>query len=147
MRDDPDRYPDPLDQRTEVVGRSRRRADEAPDDRHEDAEHDRFAEQVPLAPTQVAIVRLARLIYFVFGVIEALIAIRFLLKLFGANAQSTFTSVIYGVTDPLTAPFMGVFANPTIGTHSVLELTSLLAIIVYALVSFGLVRLLYVFAD
>lgn len=67
-----------------------------------------------------------------FGVLEALIAIRFVLKLLAANPVAEFSSFVYTLTDPFVAPFQGVFPTPA-GFGSVLELASILAIIVYAL--------------
>lgn len=90
--------------------------------------------------------RISRAIYWVFGVIESLIAIRAVLRLLGANAANSFASLIYGVTNPLVAPFRGIFTDPVLGT-SVLELSSLVAIVVYALLAYALVRLLYLFSD
>jgi uncharacterized protein YggT (Ycf19 family) len=77
------------------------------------------------------------IIYLVFGVIEALIAIRVILKLLGANPDAGFTSLIYNITQPFVAFFEGVF--PDTSSHgSVLEVSSLLAILVYTLLAFGI---------
>lgn len=142
---------DPFSERTEVFQRKRPTDTQQPydqdDARYAEPEHTGADEQYSVSYTQYTIVRVARLIYFAFGVVEVLVAIRFVLHLLGANSGSSFASLIYGVTAPLTAPFNGLFSNPSLGADSVLELTSLVAIIVYALVSYGLVRLLYVFAD
>jgi len=74
-----------------------------------------------------------RVIALVFTVVEVLLLIRFALKLFGANADQSLVSAIYGVTEPLIAPFRGVFAQPT-GTP-VVEIATLLAIIFFVLVA------------
>jgi YggT family protein len=74
-----------------------------------------------------------RVIALVFTVIEVLLLIRFALKLFGANADQSLVSAIYGVTEPLTAPFRGVFAQPA-GTP-VVEIATILAIIFFVLVA------------
>ncbi len=92
-----------------------------------------------------SLARYARIIYFVFGVIESLIAIRAVLRLLGAR-ETGFASFIYGITGPFVAPFQGLFNEPDFGS-SVIELSSLLAIIVYALLAYALVRLLYIFSD
>ena len=54
-----------------------------------------------------------RVITLVFTVIEVLLLIRFVLKLLSANADQALVSLIYGVTDPLIAPFRGIFAQPS----------------------------------
>lgn len=68
----------------------------------------------------------SRVIALLFVVIETVLAVRFLLKLFGANAQQPLASGIYAVTGPLVAPFQGIFSQPD-GTSAV-EIASLLAI-------------------
>jgi uncharacterized protein YggT (Ycf19 family) len=85
--------------------------------------------------------RLIQLVYLVFGIVEALIAIRVVMKLLAANPDAAFTQFLYGITDPFVAPFQGVFAQPQ--SHgSVLELSSLLAIIIYALLAYVIVRVI-----
>lgn len=86
--------------------------------------------------------RVAQLVYVVFGVAIALIIIRVILKALAANAGAGFTSFLYGITNPLVAPFQGIFATPQTSTGSVLELSSIVAIIVYALIAWALVRLI-----
>jgi uncharacterized protein YggT (Ycf19 family) len=90
--------------------------------------------------------RAAQIVYFVFGVLEALIIIRLIMKLLGANPDAGFTQLIYGLTFPFVALFQGVFPNPG-GSGGVLELSSLLALIVYALLAWGIVRLIYLLAE
>src|ERR687886_9599 len=94
----------------------------------------------PYAGRRAASYRLVRAIYLVFRIIEALIAIRLVLRALGANADAGFAQFIYGVTAPLVAPFAGLFGNPQAG-GSVLELHSIVALVVYALVAWGLGKL------
>jgi len=79
-------------------------------------------------------------IYILFGFIEVLLAIRFILRLFGANAQAGFAQLIYGVTGPLVAPFQGLFGTVQV-EGSVFESQSLVALVVYALVAWLIVKL------
>jgi uncharacterized protein YggT (Ycf19 family) len=97
----------------------------------------------PFEGRRLAGYRLTQLIYWVFGLIEALIAIRLILKALGANPAAGFAQFIYGVTTPLVAPFLGLFGNPAYGA-SVLELSSIVALIVYALVAWLLTRLVWI---
>ncbi len=83
----------------------------------------------------------ARIVYLVFGIIETLILIRVILKLLAANPDAGFSSLIYGLTAPFVAPFAGVFPAPS-GGGSVLELSSILAIIVYILLAWVIVRII-----
>jgi hypothetical protein len=85
--------------------------------------------------------RAIRIVYLILGIVEVLIAIRVVLKLLAANPDAGFTSFIYGITAPLVAFFHGVF--PTQQTNgSVLEISSLLAMVVWALVAWIIVRII-----
>lgn len=79
-------------------------------------------------------------IYVLFGLLEALLVIRFVLRALGANAQAGFAQLIYGVTGPFVAPFQGLFGTVQ-SDASVLESSTLVAIIVYALVAWLIVKL------
>jgi YggT family protein len=105
------------------------------------AERVREAPPVEYAARPSATYRLIQLVYLVFGIVEALIAIRVVMKLLAANPEAAFTQFLYGITDPFVAPFQGVFSEPQ--SHgSVLELSSLLAIIIYALLAYVIVRVI-----
>jgi len=67
--------------------------------------------------------------------------VRFALLLLGANEASGFVRLIYGLSRPFVLPFQGIFGEPVLGA-SVLEWASLVGIIVYALVAYGLARLI-----
>jgi YggT family protein len=84
--------------------------------------------------------RLQQGIYLVFGIVEGLIAIRFVLRLLGANPAAGFASFIYGVTAPFLAPFVGMFGTPSFD-GTVLELHSIVAIVVYALIAWVLAKI------
>lgn len=81
-----------------------------------------------------------RIVWFIVGVINALIAIRFVLLLLGANRSAGFVDFIYGVTSVLVAPFTGIFGEPTYGKF-MFDISSLLAIIIYSLIALGIVKL------
>lgn len=87
----------------------------------------------------------ARVVYLILGVVEALLVIRLVLKLLAANPAAGFSSAIYGITAPLVALFQGVFPNAQ-GSGSVLEAATILAMIVYALIAWGIVRLIAIAA-
>jgi len=97
----------------------------------------------PYANKRIAGARAIQLVYLIFGLIEGLIAIRFVLKALGANASAGFAEFIYGITSPLVAPFYGLFGNPA-SQGSVLEVHSIVALIVYALLGWLIVRLTWV---
>lgn len=76
-------------------------------------------------------------IWWIVGFIDVLIAIRFVLKLFGAN-PAPFVRFMYDVTWPLVAPFHGIFNTAQEG-RSILEPESLVAIAIYSLLGWGIV--------
>jgi len=84
--------------------------------------------------------RVQRAIYLGFGIIEGLIAIRFVLEVLAANPNAGFAQFIYGITTFFMAPFVGLFGTPRLGT-SMVEWSALVAIAVYALLAALLVRL------
>lgn len=84
--------------------------------------------------------RAVQAVYLVFGVIDGLLLIRLFLKLLAANPTSPFSNWIYNVTGFFLAPFKNIL--PTIGNdQSQLEMSVLLAILVYALIGWALGRL------
>jgi len=80
-------------------------------------------------------------IWFVVGVVDALLIIRFLLKLLGASLASGFVRFMYDLTAVLVAPFHGIF-NTVASGRSVLEPESLVAIAIYTLIGWGLAALI-----
>ena len=83
-------------------------------------------------------------IWLLLGIVEVLLAFRFVLKLLGANPNSGFVTFVYNVSGPLNAPFRGIFTSPTAHgniTTSVFETSTVVAIIVYAIVAWGIVKL------
>jgi uncharacterized protein YggT (Ycf19 family) len=81
------------------------------------------------------------LVTFFFGVIEVLLAFRIILRLLGANLSANFTTWILNNTDPLVAPFEGIFPSPSLATTFVLDTAAIFALIVYAVVAFLLSEL------
>jgi uncharacterized protein YggT (Ycf19 family) len=81
------------------------------------------------------------LVNIIMGIIEALIGLRIILKLFGANPNTPFVQWIYGWSEPLLRPFQNIFPSPVIGEQFVLEMSSLFALIVYGILSYLLIRL------
>lgn len=83
----------------------------------------------------------ARAIYFVFGIIIGFIAIRMALLLLAANPANGFVDFIYSVSALFAAPFFGMFSYTPAYGASVFEVSSVVAILVYILICWGLVTL------
>ena len=86
--------------------------------------------------------KLTQIIWLLFGLLEGLIAIRIVLKFIAANPANPFASLIYSLTDLFLWPFFGLTGNPSFN-DIVLEITSLIAMLVYALVAWVTVRLIW----
>jgi uncharacterized protein YggT (Ycf19 family) len=82
-----------------------------------------------------------QIVWYILSLLEVLLAFRFVLKLMAANPAAGFTSFIYAVTWPFTAPFLTVFSRTTV-QGSIFEWTTLLAMLVYWLIAVGIIRLL-----
>ncbi|MBZ0308650.1 MAG: YggT family protein, partial [Anaerolineae bacterium] len=95
------------------------------------------------AQQRLAVAKVNRIIWLLVGVLETLIGMRVLLKLISANPNNTFASFVYSVTDVFLWPFSGLITSPASG-DMVLEISSLIAMSVYALAAWVLVRLLWV---
>lgn len=91
--------------------------------------------------TTTTLYRTTRFIWYIFYVIETLLVLRFALKLLGANAGAAFTQFVYTLSAPFVAPFMYVFGSPSVA-GSVFELSTLLALFVYWLLAWGIVKLI-----
>lgn len=84
--------------------------------------------------------KFTQLLWLLFGLLEALIGFRIALKLIGANPANWFTAFVYQLTDIFLWPFQTIVSNPALQGF-VLEISSLIAMLVYALVAWALVRL------
>ncbi len=84
-------------------------------------------------------------IYYVLGVLEVFFTFRLVFKILGANAENDFVSFLYSFTDIFLAPFKGIFrfaVSEGIETKSIFEPTLIIAMIVYALLAWGIVKLI-----
>ena len=94
------------------------------------------------SPTTKPLYRGTQVVWYILGLLEVLLAFRFGLKLLAANPSAGFSSFIYAVSHPFAAPFLKVFQATTI-EGGVFEWTTLLAMFVYLLIAWGIVRLFF----
>jgi len=78
--------------------------------------------------------------YFVLGVLEVLLGLRLIFRLLGANEYNDFITFLYNVTHVFVGPFNGIFNDQALG-HSVFEVSTLIAMLIYALLAWGIVSL------
>jgi uncharacterized protein YggT (Ycf19 family) len=86
--------------------------------------------------------RITGLIQLAFVILNALIGLRFLLKLMAANPANPFAQLIYFITDPFLWIFQGITFTPTLGSIQI-EFFSLIAIVVYTLIAWILTQLIW----
>ncbi len=90
--------------------------------------------------TKKAIFRTYQIIWYIIGIIETLLFFRIVLKAFGADPLSSFVYLVYAVSEPLAAPFAGMF--PIISQEqNVFELGTFIGCLVYLVLAIGLVEL------
>lgn len=85
------------------------------------------------------------LVYYFFGALDIFLAFRLILKLAGASMSNAFVSLVYGLTGIFILPFEGIFRRgfaQGAETTSILEPSTLVAIIVYGILAWGIVKLL-----
>lgn len=83
-------------------------------------------------------------IYLVFGLVEGMIGIRFLLKFLGAIPDAPFSTAIYGLTEPLLAPFNGMFPAYNVGPGE-LEPHATIAFLMYGLLGWAFGQIVWLF--
>lgn len=82
----------------------------------------------------------AQVVWYALFVVEGLLGMRFALKLFQANPDAFFTGLIYNLTSVFVYPFVTVFQNASM-QGSVLEWTTLLAMLIYWLLAVAAIKL------
>lgn len=102
----------------------------------------RTSQSEPEREQRILSFKMNQLVWLLFGVLEALIALRIGLKLIGANPESPIVALIYGFTYLFLFPFEGLVASPTAG-NMVLELSSLFAMLIYGLIAWAVERVVW----
>ena len=97
------------------------------------------------AERRLRLALVTQIIWAVLGLLEILLGLRFILKLIAANPDSGFAVFIYGITKPFLAPFALLVGTPTSG-GVILEVTTLIAMAVYALFFWVIVRVVLIAA-
>ena len=99
---------------------------------------------VPEQDRSVFAFKATHAVWVAFGLLEALIGFRIGLKLVGANPTDPLTIFVYNTTSLFVAPFAGLAASPSVGM-AVLELSSVIALVGYALFGWGVERIVWLF--
>lgn len=90
------------------------------------------------AANNSAVAKVIQVVWYIVGVIVAIMLVRFVLALLGANLDNAFASFIYSITEPLVAPFRGLLQVGEFQAGVVrVEIETLLAALVYALIGWA----------
>jgi YggT family protein len=98
---------------------------------------------VAAANQNSTIARIVNIVYYLFGALELLLGIRVVLHLLGVNAENAFASFIYTLSAPFVALFANLLQNPILSGDSVLEVTTLIAMLVWAVVAWLVARFIW----
>jgi len=90
-----------------------------------------------------AVARVVNIIYFLFGILELLLAIRVILHLIGANQSNGFAAFINVLTAPFLILFSTLVKNPALTATGVLEITTIIAMFVYAILAWLIGRMVW----
>jgi len=103
----------------------------------------RTTQNEPEREQRIFTFKATQLVWLLFGILEAMIALRIGLKLIAANPGSPIVALIYGFTNLFLFPFAGMTATPSAG-GMVLELSSFFAMAIYALIAWAAERMVWV---
>jgi uncharacterized protein YggT (Ycf19 family) len=92
---------------------------------------------------RVATFKVTQLIWLLVVFLVSAIALRVVFKLIAVNAANPFATLLYKVTDLFVAPFASLMRAPSAG-GMVLEISSIIAMIIYLLIAWALARIVYV---
>ncbi len=103
----------------------------------------RTSQREPEREQRIFSFKATQFVWLLFGILEALIALRIGLKLIGANPDSPIVALIYGFTYLFLFPFEGLVVSPTAGNSMVLELSSMFAMLIYGLIAWAVERTIW----
>lgn len=83
-------------------------------------------------------------VWVAFGLLEALIGFRIGMKLVGANPADPMVNFVYNATSLFVAPFVELATSPSAGM-AVMELSSVIALVAYALLGWAADRIVWLF--
>jgi hypothetical protein len=84
---------------------------------------------------------LSKVIYGVAALVQLILGLRFILKLFGANAENGFVAWVYETSGAVLDPFRGIFPTTVFESTFVIEFSTIFAMIIYAIIAVLLVYL------
>ena len=90
--------------------------------------------------------RIASLVWFITFVILSIILLRMVMLMINANEENSFVSWVYGTSEFFVRPFLGITNDPSFN-GAVFEINSLIAMLIYILIIYGILQLVKVVLD
>jgi YggT family protein len=112
-------------------------------EQHQDMNLTEKTRGIAAANQNSSVARIVNIVYLLFGAIELLLVVRIVLHMVGANPDNSFANFVNGLSAPFVALFANLLQNPALGTTGVLEITTLVAVIVYAIVAWLIGRVIW----
>jgi YggT family protein len=112
-------------------------------ERHQAMNLDEKKRDIAVVNQNSTVARIVNIVYFLFGTLELLLAVRVVFYLISVNPDNSFARFIEDLSSPFVALFASLLQNPTLGTTGVLEVTTLIAMLVYAIVAWLVGRLIW----
>lgn len=89
-----------------------------------------------------------RAVIFLVSALELLLALRFILRLSGANPDNAFANGIYQISEPFVRPFSTLFISPTFnGSQNIFDVNLLVAMAAYLALLALFLGAVHVFSD
>lgn len=88
--------------------------------------------------------RTTQIMYFLTGALEILLGLRLVFRILNSSTENGIVNFVYNLSAPFVGAFNGIFNDQSLGRGSVLEFSTIIAMFIYALLTWGLVQLLYV---
>lgn len=103
----------------------------------------RTIQHEPGMEQRVKTFKINQLIWLLLGIVDGVLALRVVFKLIAVNPDNPFAAFLYRVTDLVLAPFASLVRPPASG-GMVLEVSTIIAMIVFLLIAWALERIVYV---
>ena len=107
----------------------------------------RTTERAYVAPGPGGLTTAARVVTFLFGILQAALILRIILLLLVANTDNDVVSLILSITDPFVEPFRGMFSiDRVVAGDSKFDVAALVALIGWTLVEALILAALRIFS-
>lgn len=104
-------------------------------EQHQDMNLNEKNRGISAANRNSTVARIVHIVYYLFGALELLLLLRVVLYLIGANPTNGFANVVNTLSYPFVVAFASLVQNPVLGGSAVLEITTLIAMLVWAIIA------------